>query len=115
MAEEISVRPVFYDDNLTIEEAGSHLKEVQKAFKYVQKKYLFNKPAELPKEDIKLLFDCQGVLTPLVFQCSVMKELMEAKYFEETVYRKSSLLLEEILLFLSKFSNTGVYTSSDIK
>jgi hypothetical protein len=105
------VRPLAYDAGLTFEEAVQRYTEVSDEFARVRAHYsglLSRYKKTMRVSDRKALGDCTGVLFPLSVEDSVQKESLEEKPIEEKLLYKITKMQEEILVYASRFKNTGV-------
>ena len=108
------VKPLEYNVELTLEEAGDRLNEVIREFNKVRshnfglfRKVKEGKKGNLAEGDNQLLVDCVGVLLPLSMKSPVQDEISQKKY-EDTLHYKITRIQDEIMNYLTNFSNTGV-------
>jgi len=105
----MTVKPLSYDEKLTLEEANERLEEIQEEFDALKTKYtkgLRRIQFWLPKKDRKRIADCIGVILPLSLQGVVQEELCSAPESEETIHYKTRILQDKMLDMLASYVNT---------
>ena len=105
------LRPLDYETTLTIEEARERYSEVEAAFKKIQTRYsgiLGSRRKVIVEEDLTAITDCIGVLLPLGINPSVQGEIRQADNIENTIFAKAAQLQQGIMLFASRFENSGI-------
>lgn len=107
----MGIKPLDYKDAISLAEANTRIGDLREAFqqineKYSRKKSIFGK--KITNDDQHETCEMVGVILPLCMQPSVQEELKDASTSENTVWHKANCLLQEILLFLSDFKNSGV-------
>lgn len=105
------VRPLDHETTLTIEQVRERYSEVETAFKKIEKRYsgIFGgRKRVIAEDDLITITNCLGVLLPLGMNPSVQGEIRQADNIEGTVFTKTGQLQQDIMLFATRFENSGV-------
>lgn len=99
------VKPLSYESGLTFEEALVKYNEILGEFKTVKSVYSLDDNV-MSEEHQSVLTDCVGVLLPLGLEECVQNEFFAKR--DDSLLYKIGELNQDILMYLAKFSNTGV-------
>ncbi len=100
--------PLDYAAQLTIEEARQIYDGVEAAFAEIAAKYGTERVSLIDEADIEAAVKCVGVLLPLGIMDSVQAEIRAGIDLPETLFFKTSNLLNLIMDFAADYDNTGV-------
>lgn len=106
----ISLRPLSHNDELTLAEAQERLDEVQQVFDGMKTKYttgIRKYQFWMSKKDKKQLSDVIGILLPLSMQKVVQEQVAHSANLEETIFHKNSQLTIKIMDMMCDYVNTG--------
>lgn len=104
------IQPVNYTDALSLDVAYQRFEEVSREYDIVRGRYtgIFSRfRRNIRQPDLSTLVQCTGALLPLSTQASVQEEASQRQDGEALTYRIGQLT-QDILLFSSRFKNSGV-------
>ena len=104
------IKPLEYGTGLNLKEANERYTELVEEFERIKKKYPESpENQELKEEDGETLSACIGVILPLGLEKAVQEEVRQENIIsEDTLHYKLSELESEILMYMSKFENSGI-------